>query len=377
MSLLSLGSLRGVMRAIVQAFPVPKILIPPTAGIDISDASIKWLIFAQAPLGLRVQSFGEVLLPPGAVESGIIRNGEALAAVLAQVRRDMHGVSAAHAALPEEAAYVFSMSIPPKTPHDQVLRMIEFEFEGRVPIPPSAAVYDYTVMHAQEDEHTEISVVVFPRDVASAYVEAFNAAGITLLSLEIEARSIARAVSSNDATEPMTLLVDFGRARTGFAVIREGTPIFTSTVEVGGDFMTRSLTEKMAMSPEDVEKFKNDQGLVPLANRDSSLVEALLGTASTLADEVARHYHYWDTRRNEHGERMTPLGQIILVGGNANLRGLSDYIAGRVQATAVRGNVWRNVAPFDAYIPPITRNTSMQYATAIGLALRNFLGHRL
>jgi Tfp pilus assembly PilM family ATPase len=58
------------------------------------------------------------------------------------------------------------------------------------------------------------------------------------------------------------------------------------------------------------------------------------------------------------------------VGGSANLKGLADYIAGRAQAPCERGNVWRNVASFDEYIPPIDKRRSLQYATAIGLALR-------
>ena len=67
---------------------------------------------------------------------------------------------------------------------------------------------------------------------------------------------------------------------------------------------------------------------------------------------------------------MTPVGRVLLVGGSANLKGLPDYVAGRVQAQTERGDVWQNVASFDDYIPPIDRQHSLQYATAIGLALR-------
>ena len=262
------------------------------------------------------------------------------------------------------------MMVPHATPREQILRMIEFEFEGRVPIPPSAAVYDYSPIYAHSGtEQEEVSVVVFPKDIAEEYVEAFEGAGITLLSLEVEARSIARAVSTGAPDEPVTLVADFGRARTGFAVLKRGIPIFTSTVEVGGDAITRTLTEKMNMSPAEAAHFKNEQGLNAMKENAPAL-EAISGTASALADEVARHYHYWDTRRNDRGDRMTPVGKVILVGGNANLEGLSEYIAGRVQAPVERGDPWRHVADFNDYIPPIDRKVSLQYATAIGLALR-------
>ena len=67
---------------------------------------------------------------------------------------------------------------------------------------------------------------------------------------------------------------------------------------------------------------------------------------------------------------MTPVARVFLVGGGANLKGLADYIAARVQAECTRPNVWQNVCSFDDHIPPIDRRGSLQYATAIGLALR-------
>ncbi|MBV9159902.1 MAG: pilus assembly protein PilM [Candidatus Kaiserbacteria bacterium] len=367
---ISLGErMSDLSRALSRAFPMPKSLLPPAAGIDISDASVKWLVLEPYGNAKRIRTYGEVPLKDGIVISGVIQDTRALAQALAEVRGHLGGIRSAHAALPEEAAYVFSMTVPHATPREQVLRMIEFEFEGRVPIPPSAAVYDFNFIPARASEQEEISVTVFPRDIAQAYVDSFRMAGLTLLSLEVEASSIARAVSSGGQEEPVTLVVDFGRARTGFAVLKRGVPIFTSTVEVGGDAITHALVDGAHLTAEQAAEFKNEQGLMA-AKGESAALEAISGTASALADEISRHYHYWDTRRNDRGDRMTPVGDVVLVGGNANLKGLPEYIAGRVQSKVERGEVWRHVANFDEYIPPIDRRISLQYATAIGLALR-------
>lgn len=354
-------------------FPTPRVLMPRSAGVDISDSSIKWIAFDGEKGHLRVRTYGEVPLTSGIVASGIVHDIDGLAEALRNVRAGLDGITTVHAALPEEAAYVFGMHVPHGTRRNQVLRMIEFEFDGRVPIPPSAAVYDYNPIGGafrDEPEGEEIGVVVFPLEVSEAYAEAFQRAGLSLLSLEVEARSIARAVTSEQEDEPITLLVDFGRARTGFAVVKRDTPIFTSTVEVGGDQITRALMEHMHLTPDQAAQFKNEKGLVAAKDGDSPGFEVIMNTASALADEVARHFHYWDTRRNDHGDRMTPVGRIVLVGGNANIFGLADYLAGRVQAPTEVGNVWRRVASFDEYVPPIAQHESLQYATAIGLALR-------
>lgn len=354
-------------------FPTPEFLLPRACGIDISDASIKWMTLSRGePFSRQVTAWGELPLTPGVVVGGIVHDVQALSEALAHVAPQLGGVGAAHAALPEEAAYVFDMSVPQGTPLDQILSMIEFEFDGRVPIPPSAAVYNFNVIQEHENgTDEEISVVVFPREVSETYAAAFAGAGFQLLSLEIEARSIARAVSSSEASEPITLLIDFGRARTGFAVLKRGIPIFTSTVELGGDAATKAVQKALSVTPDEAQHFANFEGLLQKDGKKSSGTEAIVGTASALADETARHYRYWDTRRNEHGERVTPVGKIVLVGGGANMNGLPEYIAGRVQAPVERGNIWRHITGFADYIPPIDRRTSLQFATAAGLALRD------
>lgn len=354
-------------------FPTPAMVYPPAAGIDISDGSIKWLVLEPYKSRYRLAAYGEMPLAAGIVVNGTVQDEGALAHALSEIKKELGGVAYAHAALPEEAAYVFEMHVPEGTAHDQAISMIEFGFEGRVPITPGAAVFDFDVIQKHDDGvGEEIGVAVFSRELAEAYVAAFEGAGIRLLSLEVEARSIARTVSSGAADEPVTLLVDFGRARTGFAVLKLGIPIFTSTVEVGGDVITKTIAEQLSLSPEETQKFKNEQGLFPDAGAKPEGMEAIVGTASALADEVARHYHYWDTRRNEKGERMTPVGRVVLVGGSANLKGLPDYLSGRVQAPTYVADIWRNVCDFDEYIPPVNSRDSLQYATAAGLALRSY-----
>lgn len=354
---------------LAHAFPPPSSLDMRAAGIDISDASVRWVLLEGMRGHARVGSFGEELLAPGIVEKGIVRDVPALSEVLRGVKGKLGGVAYAHAALPEENAYVFSMYVPEGQSREETLRIIEFEFGDRVPIPPASTVYDYDVVAERDgEEGTEIAVSVFPKEAALKYAEAFTHAGLTLLSLEIEARSIARAITIDTQDDHVTLLVDFGRTRTGFAVLKHGVPIFTSTVEIGGESATQSLAKKLGLSPEELEKFKDEEGL--RAKPGSPGLDALSGTVSSFADEVARHYHYWDTRRDKKTDRAMHVGRVVLVGGGANLKGITDYIARRVHAETDRGNIWGSVCDFEEYIPPIDYRTALQYATAVGLALR-------
>lgn len=353
-------------------FPTPHLLYPPAVGLDITDSSIKWLQLVPYQSGYKVLTSGFIRLEEGIVVNGAIHDVEAFTDALRQVKKNWKGTVCAHAALPEEGAYVFSMHVPQKATREQILSMIEFEFEGRVPIKPDQAAYDFDIVSERDQAGTEIAVVVFQKDLAARYVECCANAGIELMSMELEARSIARAVSPVGEEFPAELLADFGRERTGFAIIKNGVPIFTTTVAVGGKDLTKVLVEKLGFTEDQARDFKNTQGLIPAEGAEPA-TEAATGIAAALSDEILQHYHFWNTRRDEHGERATALQGVLLVGGSANMRGIVEYIAGRVRAPVERPNVWRNVCNFNEYIPPIHRRISLQYATAIGLALRSVI----
>jgi len=350
-------------------FPVPTAASLPGAGVDISDSSVKWLTLKPITRGWAVATYGNKGLPEGVVVEGIVRDPKALGSVLAEVKMSDKRVSRAHAALPEEAAYVFSIQVPDVWEREHVLNIVEFELEGRVPLRAKQAVYDYDIVAVHPDgKGAEIGVTVFPADVVNGYVEAFAHSGIELLSLELEARSIARAVVPADSMD-VSLLADFGRARTGIAIIKRQVPIFTSTVSVGGDTLTNIIVRELSITPEKAEDFKNEHGI--LESDHKKLSEVIMATAVSLSDEVVRHYQYWDTKRDERENRVTPVARVVLAGGSANLKGLSEYIAGRVQAPTTIARVWENVCFFDDYIPPIEMHHSLGLATAIGLAMRS------
>lgn len=356
-------------KALSRYFPVPRLLVPHAAGVDITDSSIKWVTLSRDKGEIRVKTFGQHELASGIVVRGAVRDVQRLGEVLREVKKKMGGVTHAHAALPEEGAYAFDMHVPVGASPGEIRNMVEFELEGRVPIPVSQAVYDFDTIVTSPESGTEIGAVVFSRDLAEGYVAAFEQAGLGLLSLELEARSIGRAVSSPHDNS-IVLLVDIGKERAGFAILKHGIPIFTSTVEAGGGEMTRIVKEGLKLGDHEVELFKNEQGLLASGEGTAQVRSQLEKVADAITQEVARHYRFWDTRRNEHGERVTPVSTIYLVGGSANLRGLAEYVASHVHAPTERPNVWRNVAAFTDYIPPIDRRSSLQFVTAVGLALR-------
>jgi type IV pilus assembly protein PilM len=165
------------------------------------------------------------------------------------------------------------------------------------------------------------------------------------------------------------MLVDFGRTRTGIAVVANGVVGFTSTVPVGGGALTLAIAKHLSISPDEAEKVKRENGVVGgVGNEELSL--ALMSTISILRDEVNRHFTYWQTHDDDYGKKRPTINKIYLCGGDSNLPGFAGYLATGLPVPVELANVLVNVNSLDKYVPEISFGDSLRYATAIGLALR-------
>lgn len=353
-------------RSLNYFFPPPNFLLLPSVGIDISDRSIKYAELIPTASGLHLGRFGEVVLPPGIVENGRIVTSVRLEEELSKLRREKKLVCA-RAALPEEQMYFFQTRLPAGS-YQELREAIELSIDEHVPMPPSETVFDFEIVDRIGNE-VEVSVTAAASSVIESYADTFSHAGILLRSLELEAEAVARAVIHPDDTVAR-LLVDFGETRTGIAIVERGHVRFTSTVSIGGQLLTETLAKNFKVSIEEAEKMKREFGL----RRNSphqDLFSILLNDISVLRDEINKHFVYWHTHTSESGGEHSQIEEIVLVGGDSNLAGLPDYLSTSLRVRTVVADVWTNVTLPEKEVPDLSRNDSLGYATAIGLALHS------
>jgi type IV pilus assembly protein PilM len=345
-------------------FPPPKFLAPLGAGVDISDRSIKYVEFGMGERGRKILAYGEVPLEPGIVEAGKILAGERLVTALKDMAKKGK-LSFVHAALPEEQMYFFTMAVPAGT-HEEMRQAIELGLEEHVPIAASEAVFDFQVTNTTATD-VQVAVTAASRDIIEEYASTFSGAGLVLLSLELEAEAIARAVThADDATTRM--IIDFGETRTGIIVVSHGFVRFTSTVAVGGRMLTETLAKHFSVSLEEAEKMKRQYGL-RRNSPNQDLFSLLLNNVAVLRDEINRHFIYWHTHAEEGGAARPAIEELVLVGGDSNLAGLADYLATSLRVKTTLGDVWTHASLSEGAVPDLSRNDSLGYATAVGLAL--------
>ncbi len=374
-------------------FPIPQFLGMPAVGIDISDQSIKFIELKQTENGTVLTKYGKKDIEKGVVERGKIVNKRKLASVLKEIRNETSHYFA-HVSLPEEHGYLFQSEVESTIKEDQIRNVLEFKLKEEVPLPPKQAVFDYEVVPKQkiitfkspfEEKDTKetedvkkiitdaravntVSVSAYPRDVIDEYTSSFEDAGFTILSLEIEARAIARSVIERGDDETY-MIIDIGRSQAGLSVVNRGVVLFTSTLDIGGDDLTNAIQKNFSVSYKEAEVMKNKTGFIN-SEENKELFGALFSAMSVLKDEIIKHYTFWEGE-DRRKDIIDPISRILLCGGNANLAGLPEYLSVQVGIQAERANVWVNNFSFDNFIPLIDQKHSLEYATAIGLALRS------
>lgn len=359
-------------RSLLKVFPPPQFIRMAAVGVDINNFSLKYLKFRERHNMLALDAWGIEDLPEGAIEQGIIKDPKAVVAILEKVRK-VSGVEFLHMSLPEDQAYLFITEIPSTASEEDARSIIELRLKENVPLSPTETVFDYTPLCEPGSVANEIpvSVSAYPAESVAQYASVVEEAGMVPLSFEIESGAASRSVIGERSPDTV-MLIDLGRAGAGVSIVNACALAFTSTLEVNGDDLTRAIERSMDVSYVEAEKLKKQHGFVKRPESEA-VFNAMLGTVSALRDEILKHFAYWQVHNAKEYNFAAPIKKILMVGGNANLKGLREYLAASVDVPVEKGNVWSNVCTFDRYIPPIERMESYRYATAAGLALRGVM----
>jgi type IV pilus assembly protein PilM len=354
-------------RSLSTAFAPPRYLSIPTLGVDLSTSGVKGVLLHKRSHGLELASFADVRFPEPAFADGDITDKQAIIKALRELRTTL-GVSVANVALPESKSYLFETRAP-GTKKEELFVSAEQHIDEYVPLPPQETVFDIVPL-SHDAKGTLVAGVGYARRIVSGITEVCTEAGIALRALESETFAASRALLPF-GDRSTVLIVDIGKTTTKLIISVCGIPRFATTIGIGGHSLTLSVQKHFGVDETEARRVKLAHGLVPGEGNDDYL-GAMLSTASAIRDEIVRRLEYWQAHAVLSGGH-DPVSRAIIVGGNASVRGLAEYLEGSLKIPVATGNVFTNFAPTDTWLPPIDYTQSLVYSTAIGLALREYV----
>lgn len=350
----------------------------PTMGLDISDRTIKYLRLLPIGGAVRFDLFGEIEVPEGIIINGEIQKEADLVKVFDNwFSRDGRKVRSSFmvVSLPEEKSYVRLLQLP-KIKREDVRGAIRWEIEANIPVPMDELMYDYEIIEpsgVSNEDHIDVLVIAFPKKIVESYVRVLKSSGIRAVAMELESQAIVRAIRHMPPDHLVRIVADVGRNRISLTILSQGAIVFTTTMDLGGNTFDANISRALGVSLEEAIKIKVDVGLRKTAY-EGKIWGAFAPALSVFADQVRRAIEYYQGYvEHAHGSEVK-VGEVILTGGNANLDGLEMHLSSILKIPVRRAN------PFEAFgekmiptVPPMHKNQSLAYATAIGLALRGLV----
>lgn len=349
-------------------FPPPAIMNMKTAGLDITDDAVRFISLVKNSSTrndgcYEVEAYGEQVLPAGLVDSGFIKDEKALTEILTEFTKK-YGLKYVNASLPEEKMYLFTTDMLATSNVREINQSIELRLEENVPVPPSNALFTYTLMNRAPAGKIRASVSVAPRKVVDAYLAVYENAGLVPLSFSVQAEGLLHAVCIPHfiGAHVLTHTMQY---KTGIYIVCDGVVCFTSTVALGSATYDEAIAAALGVKVEEVRDITKAQG--HHENVDTKKIfEAVRPGLETLRSEVMKVLSFW---RSHHED--SEIRSVIVCGREGMISGALDYLARGSGTTFELANVWANACMFDRYIPPIPADIAFDYAVAIGQSVKH------
>ncbi len=345
-------------------------LFPSSFGLDLSDLSMKAVWLDRTGGHDSVMSFGSVPLALGNVVDGEIMNPEAVRSAIESLLEKSGpkkiGTRKVICSLPETKAFLRIISLP-RMEKEEVKEAIKWEIEANIPLTLDQVYYDWQILDLNvvgEKGKMNVLVVAVARSVVDQFTEVLESAGLEVIGLETESIAQARSLLPEKNDKNTTLIVDIGDRRTSFLIAIGSTPCFTSSVPLSSQMVTEAISKELKISFDEAEAIKIKHGLGSLAMK-SPVLKAAEPVLESIAVEIERSIDFYvNSLRYSSG-----IDSIVLCGGGSNMNGFLPYMTKRLGKPVESGNPWVNVQ-LGREIPIIDKRRSVQYSTAIGLALR-------
>ncbi len=339
---------------------LPSFLNLPVYAVDLSDESFKYLLLKKNRHGVIVKDFGEGPIAKGVIERGEIKKKDILTALLKELfyKKNIRYVAFS---LPEEKGFSRNVKLE-GVKKEEIEEALTLQLEEYVPLPPSEVIFDWTLAETEKD-HLDVILNAFPKTLVESYLDVFYAAGALPVKAESELSVLATVILPK-TFKGAAMIMDWGKTRTGFAIVENSALKFASTVPIGGNHLNEAIAKALNIDLVTAENLKKQGGFVPNQN-DLAVFQAIVPIVTALREEAEKYINFWQT----HSEKKESVSQIFLSGGDANLLGLKDYLSKELGIPVNLSNPWINIKMPRYYLPELERGDSVRFTAAIGLAI--------
>jgi len=338
-------------------------------GLDIGSSSVKVVELARKGPDYELVSLGMEPLGQDIVVDGSIMDALLVASAIKKIFTD-NKIKLREVATSVSGHSVIVKRITLSAANDaEVAAAITYEAQQHIPFDVADVNLSYQVMGpATAGSGTDVMLVAVKREKILNHTNVLGQAGMSPVVVDIDVLALQNAFEANYDPEAGALvaLLNIGASTMNINIVRDGMPLFTRDVSVGGNQYTDTLQKELDLSFEDAERLKKGHPL-PNVSADAAAPH-VRSVSEILMLEIQKTFDFF---------RQTTLPEniqaIYLAGGTSKIEGLLELLKEEFNVPIEIMDPFRRVhidpARFDV---GYTAEVAPRACVAMGLALRSF-----
>lgn len=339
--------------------------LPEHIGLDFGNHSVKGVqlknITTQKP---GLVAFASQPTPTGVINSEDSSHQRQLADALKTLMSDgQFKTNKVVAALPESSIFTRFLEFP-GVKEEEIEDAIYWQAKQVIPIPVKEVQMSSIILGKDESKNAiHVLLVAAPRKLIDLYVKVLEMAKLEPVAIETEAIASGRAIYRSGGVKEAVIL-DFGSQSTDMGIMTEGKLVFSQSISVGSDSLTRAIATDFSFDYNQAEEYKRNYGL-DKSQLEGKIFNSLKPIIDSIVAEVRRGVEYYKTRT-----MLAPPNQYMLIGDGALLPGLVVYLSQELSVNVQLANPWDKIQMNKKQESVISKGKPA-YAVSVGLALKD------
>ncbi len=300
-------------------------------GLDIGTSGVRAAELSLGRGAPKLERFGQVAVPSGAVIDGEVVDVELVAAALKKLWSEVKfGTKRVALGVANQKVVVRQADVA-WMEYEELRKALSYQVADLIPMPVEQAILDFHPLEEFVNDAgarmLRVLLVAASRDMISAAMAAVERAGLRATSIDLSSFAVIRSLANPDhlgMESDAEALIDIGSRVTNIAVHQGGVPRFVRILLMGGSDLTDAVAERIGVPTEEAEVTKQQLGIPSDAGeRDSHPASRVIeSSVSTFIEEVRGSLDYYLASPG-----AIPIRRVVLSGGGSRLRNLNSRIS--------------------------------------------------
>ncbi len=336
-------------------------------GLDIGSRTIKAAEVVETKNGWALKTFGSIDLIPGAIEEGVIKDPQAVAAAIRELF-SLYNIRQHNVAISIGGYSVIVKNITVQNmPEEQLYESLNFEAEQYIPFDINDVNLDFQILGEAEGNPNQMNVllVAAKKDMVNDYINLIDMAQLNLCVIDIDAFALQNIYEVNYKESGENIaLIDIGAGKTSLNILKDQVSVFMRDVSLGCNQINQKIATLVNCSMAEAEDLKLSDSTDKVSPEALKKIESAV--VSDWCNEIRRALDFFYSTNPED-----QIKQIVLSGGGANIKEFKESLAIQTSAEV------KTINPFEVFEiqgsqldPAYLKQLAPQAAISMGLAIR-------